>query len=203
MSVSDDGGADGVACSSDAALRGATMGIPSIDPGRFGVNGSWHRSGVSVAWYGRTVTVRRALLEIAWAVHRGIARLSGGRIGTTQASPTRLGTLYLLTVGRKTGQVRRNGLFYLPEGDAFVVIASNAGADEEPAWWLNLRATPDATVELGGREYPVHGRETAGDERDRLYARFEAVSEQYRGYRETTARPIPVIVLEPRGDPPP
>ena len=61
------------------------------------------------------------------------------------------------------------------------------------------QAAPDATVELGGRRYPVHAREVAGDERDRLYARFEAASSQYRGYRETATRTIPVIVLEPRG----
>ena len=80
-----------------------------------------------------------------------------------------------------------------------MVIASNAGADADPAWWRNLQAAPDATVELGGRRYPVHAREVAGDERDRLYARFEEASSQYRGYRETATRTIPVIVLEPRG----
>jgi F420H(2)-dependent quinone reductase len=192
----------GVACSSDATLRDATMGAASIDPGRFRVNGSRPHGDPSVAWYGQRVTVRRALLEIAWAVHRGLARLSSGRIGTTQASSTRLGTLYLTTIGRRTGRSRRNGLFYLPEGDAFVVIASNAGADEDPAWWRNLRAAPDATAELGGREYRVHAREAVGAERDRLYARFEATSAQYREYRKTAARTIPVIVLDPRDDPP-
>ena len=146
------------------------------------------------------MTPRRALLEIAWAVHRAIARMSGGRIGTIEAKPGRLGTLYLTTTGRTTGQTRRNGLYYLPEGDAYVVVASNAGAAMDPAWWRNLQAAPDAIVELGGRQYPVHARDTVGEERDRLYARFESASGQYRDYRETTDRTIPVIVLERRRD---
>ncbi len=140
----------------------------------------------------------RWLLLILWAVHRALGRLTGGRIGTVQAAPTRLGTLYLVTTGRKTGRIRRNGLYYLAEGDDFVVVASNAGADEDPAWWRNLQAQPDATVELGGREHAVRAREAFGDERDRLYARFEGAAGQYRAYQETTSRAIPVVVLERR-----
>jgi deazaflavin-dependent oxidoreductase (nitroreductase family) len=144
------------------------------------------------------VTLPRWVLRIGWAVHRALHRVTGGRIGTEPATPTQLGTLFLLTTGSKTGQPRRNGLFYLPEGDAFVVVASNAGLDEDPAWWRNLQAMPEAIVELGGREYPVRAREAVGEERDRLYARFEAAADQYRVYRETVTRAIPVIVLERR-----
>jgi deazaflavin-dependent oxidoreductase (nitroreductase family) len=147
------------------------------------------------------VTLPRWVLRIGWAAHKGLARLTGGRIGTTRAAPTKLGTLFLLTNGRRTGRMRRNGLFYLPEGDGFVVVASNAGAEDDPGWRRNLGAAPDAIVELAGREYLVRAREVHGAERDRLYARFEAAAGQFRDYRERTTRPIPVIVLEPRNDP--
>ena len=151
-------------------------------------------------WYGRAVTVPRWLWRIVWAAHRALGRITGGRVGTIGASATRLGTLYLLTTGRTTGRVRRNGLYYLPEGDAFVVVASNVGADQDPAWWRNLQAQPEAIVELGGRTYPVLARQVLGEERDRLYARFEAVSGQFTTYREGTARTIPVIELAPRAE---
>ena len=151
--------------------------------------------------YGRPVTVPRWLLRIWWAVHKGIARLTGGRIGTLRPSGDRLGVLFLTTVGRTTGRVRRNGLFYIDHAAGYVVVASNAGAEQDPAWWRNLQARPDATVEIGGREIPVHAREVPGQEHDRLYARFEAAADQFRTYREQAGRPIPVILLERRDRP--
>jgi deazaflavin-dependent oxidoreductase (nitroreductase family) len=146
------------------------------------------------------VTLPRWVLGIGWAVHKGLMRVSGGRIGTERARSNQPGTLFLRTTGRTTGKVRRNGLFYLDVDGGFVVVASNAGLDTDPSWWRNLEAAPDAIVELAGREYPVRAREAHGAERDRLYARFEAAAGQYRAYRERTTRTIPVIVLESRND---
>ena len=147
-----------------------------------------------------TVLPPRGLLRIGWAFHKALRRLSGGRLGTSRPGANRLGTLFLVTTGRSSGRARRNAAFYLDEAGAFAVIASNAGADRDPGWWQNLQVQPDATVELEGRQIPVRAREATGDERDRIYARFEAVSRQFTTYRESTSRTIPVVLLERRGE---
>jgi len=76
--------------------------------------------------------------------------------------------LLLTTTGRKTGEPRTSPLMYFPEGDACVVIASNAGKPQHPAWWLNLRADPRAAVQRGREVARVRAREAAGEERARL-----------------------------------
>ena len=106
--------------------------------------------------------------------------------------------LFLHTVGRKSGQPRVNGLFYLDDGPDLVVVASNAGADSDPAWLSNLQAQPDAEVELAGRRRPVRGRAATADEEARLWPRLDVANPDYAAYRAKARRPIPVVILEPR-----
>jgi F420H(2)-dependent quinone reductase len=77
-------------------------------------------------------------------------------------------TLHLRTVGRRTGAARRTPLYYVEDGRNLAVITSNAGRDREPAWWLNLQAHPDATVELPDGPRDVTARAATGEERARL-----------------------------------
>jgi deazaflavin-dependent oxidoreductase (nitroreductase family) len=84
----------------------------------------------------------------------------------------------------------------MPDGDAFVVLASNFGQDRPPAWWYNLQARPDSTVHVAGRRISVRARETAGPERDALIARAVAHNKQWRTYVTTMRRTLPVIRLE-------
>ena len=107
-------------------------------------------------------------------------------------------TLFLRTVGRKTGQKRRNGLYYLEDGPNLVVVASNAGRADDPGWWLNLKAHPDIEVEVGKEVRQVHARQATSAEAKRLYQRFVDALPQYGDYRKRTARDIPVVILEPR-----
>ena len=111
------------------------------------------------------MTPPRPVLNVIWFLHQVLRRVSGGRIGTSRAQGDGLGTLFLHTVGRKSGQARTNGLFYVVAGADLVVVASNAGADTDPAWWLNLRARPEAHVEIAGERRPVRARprELRGD----------------------------------------
>jgi deazaflavin-dependent oxidoreductase (nitroreductase family) len=145
------------------------------------------------------MTPPRPILRVFWALHQAVRRITGGRIGTRTAHGDQLGTLFLHTVGRKTGAPRANGLFYLVEGPAFVVVASNAGADTDPAWWLNLGAHPDAEVEIAGRRTAVRARAATGDEATGLWPRLIAANPDYAVYRATAARPIPLVILGPRG----
>jgi deazaflavin-dependent oxidoreductase (nitroreductase family) len=110
----------------------------------------------------------------------------------------KIGTLFLHSTGRKTGQPRVNGLFYLEDGSNLVVVASNAGADADPAWWLNLRDRPDAEVEIGGRRRPVLARPATSDEAARLWPRLDVANPDYVTYRAKVTRPIHVVILEPR-----
>jgi deazaflavin-dependent oxidoreductase (nitroreductase family) len=139
----------------------------------------------------------RPILQVAWAFHRALGRISGGRIGTHRATGDGLGTLYLHTTGRKTGHVRTNPLFYVTDGNALVVVASNAGATFDPAWAMNLRAQPAGEVEIEGRRRPVRGREATPDEVARLWPKLIAANPDYEAYRATVDRTIPVFILEP------
>ena len=106
--------------------------------------------------------------------------------------------LLLTTTGRKSGRPWTNPLIYQPDGDGWILIASNAGNARHPGWFLNLRANPDATIEIGRDTYPVRARATSGEERERLWQKMVAVYAGYDGYTKKTTRQIPVLKLERR-----
>jgi deazaflavin-dependent oxidoreductase (nitroreductase family) len=124
-----------------------------------------------------------------------IYRASRGRLlGRVGRAPV----LLLTTTGRRSGQARTAPVVYLADRDRFVVIGSNAGNARPPAWALNLRAKPDADVEVRGRRVAVRARVAEGEERADLWRRM---NEQYAGfddYEARTGRDIAVFVLEPR-----
>lgn len=127
-------------------------------------------------------------------VHRGIVRLSGGRLLTGfRGEPM----ILLTTVGRRSGQPRTWPLSALRVGGGWAVAASNGGHDRHPAWYLNLEADPEVTVQQGRRTVAARARITTGEERDALYERFCEYLSNYRAYQEATERVIPVVVLEP------
>lgn len=143
----------------------------------------------------------RPLLRVFWAIHRGIYRLTGGRIGLSRAQAgTRFGMLRLTTVGRQSGRRRIAMIGYYPDGKNLVTLAMNGWDDAEPAWWLNLRAQPEASVELPEGRRAVRAREATGAERDRLWTGFA----EYPGWGDIEAlaghrsRATAVVVLEPR-----
>lgn len=122
-------------------------------------------------------------------------RLSGGRIG---GHVNRAPVLLLTTTGRKSGQARTAPVVYLADGENLVVIGSNAGHSRTPAWSLNLKANPDAEVEVGRKRRQVRARVTEGEERADLWHKH---NEQYSGFDEyeaRTDRDIALFVLEPR-----
>jgi deazaflavin-dependent oxidoreductase (nitroreductase family) len=141
---------------------------------------------------------RRPILQLQWAIHRTLFSLTGGRVG---AAPPRggVGTLFLLSTGRRSGKVRRNGLYYIEDGANLLVVASNAGENVDPQWLKNLRATPDAEVELGTDRRRVRAREASRDEAAALWPRLEAAYPDWAEYRKRVhGRRIPVVILEPR-----
>jgi F420H(2)-dependent quinone reductase len=122
-------------------------------------------------------------------------RVSGGRIG---GRVNRAPVLLLTTTGRKSGHERTAPVVYLQDGANVVVINTNAGNARVPAWSLNLKANPEAEVEVGRRRYPVRARVAEGEERADLWRKH---NEQYAGfddYQTKLDREASVIVLEPR-----
>ena len=136
----------------------------------------------------------RWFIRAAWAVHRAIFRLTGGRRGLWRSTPARWGAMRLHTVGRRSGKERIAILGYQEDGPNLVTLAMNGWMEAEPAWWLNLQAQPDATVELKGATRAVRARAAVGEERARLWALFPE-ADRYAWRRPTETA---VVVLEPR-----
>ncbi|MDP9483007.1 MAG: nitroreductase family deazaflavin-dependent oxidoreductase [Chloroflexota bacterium] len=134
-------------------------------------------------------------LRTFWQIHRVMDRLSGGRLGT---KPFGIPALWLTTVGRKTGNSRTNSLYYLEDGPNLVVVASNAGLNADPSWWLNLQANPETEARTGSRVRSVRARAATADERERLWPRLVRLNPDYAKYQAATSRPISVVILEPR-----
>jgi deazaflavin-dependent oxidoreductase (nitroreductase family) len=106
--------------------------------------------------------------------------------------------LLLVTRGRRSGKLRRTPLMYVRDGDRYIVAASNRGADFHPAWYLNLVADPDVTVQVGSRVFPARARTADSGERSRLWQLMITEMNSYRDYEAATAREIPVVVIDPR-----
>ncbi len=140
-------------------------------------------------------TKRSALVELFWKVHPTLYRWSRGRVGGKIMS---MPVLLLTTCGRRSGAPRTRALMYLADGQSFVVIASFLGEPKHPDWWLNLKARPDAEVEVGSRKVAVVAHEAEGAERERLWNAVVRRQKDYAEYQERTSRRIPVVVLEPR-----
>ena len=106
--------------------------------------------------------------------------------------------LLLTTAGRKSGEPRTTPLIHRTDGDRWVVVASKGGAPQNPSWFENLRANPDAEIEVKGETIPVHATTAEGEERKRLWSLMTAVWPAYDEYQTKTTREIPVVVLSRR-----
>lgn len=125
-------------------------------------------------------------------LHRPVYRLSRGRVaGEFRGIPMAL----LTTTGRKSGKPRTWPLLCFQDGNRYVLIASNWGQDHHPAWLLNLRSNPEATLQVGGKTVQVTAHEAAGDERERLWQIAVDAYSGYERYQQRTEREIPVVVL--------
>ncbi len=134
-----------------------------------------------------------------WRSHRALHRLSGGRFLWTTSSKRGWGAARLTTVGRKSGKKRSVIIGYIEDGSNVVTLAMNGWGEGHPSWWMNLKAHPDAVVQLADHNArPMRARAAAGAERDRLWRCWRAVDRDLDEYAALRSTNTPVVVLEPR-----
>jgi F420H(2)-dependent quinone reductase len=131
-------------------------------------------------------------------LHTALYKASGGRLG--HRLPGVPGKMLLLDhVGAKSGTKRTSPLLYFRDGDNLVIVASKGGFPKHPAWFHNLKANPDTTVQVGSHHMPVRARVANADERERLWPK---AVESYRNYADyqvrSKGREIPLVILEPQ-----
>ncbi len=144
-----------------------------------------------------------ALADKAWPVldrvmraHAAIYRATNGRLG--QHIPGVPPMLLLDHIGAKTRKRRTAALVYLEDGPNLAIIASKGGYPKHPAWFHNLMAHPDVTVQVGRERRKVRARVASAEERARIWPRAVKAWPGYRTYQERTSREIPVVILERR-----
>lgn len=104
--------------------------------------------------------------------------------------------LLLTTTGRRSGEPRTMALIHQVDGDRWVVVASKGGAPQHPAWYQNLEADPEATIQVKADRIGVRAHAAQGEERDRLWKLMTEAWPPYDDYQAKTSRQIPVVVLE-------
>lgn len=120
-------------------------------------------------------------------------RSNGGRVGGTYADRP---LLLLNTKGAKSGETRTTPLAYLTDGDRLIVFASMLGAPKHPAWYYNLVAHPEVTVEIGAEKFNAIATTATGEERDRLWAKASTLLPVLNEHQAKTTRQIPLVILQ-------
>ena len=106
--------------------------------------------------------------------------------------------LLLTTTGRRSGEPRTTPLIHRTDAGRWVIVASKGGAPEDPAWFSNMQADPDATIQVLAEEIPVRMSVAEGEERERLWKLMTEVWPAYDEYQAKTDRTIPIVVLDRR-----
>jgi deazaflavin-dependent oxidoreductase (nitroreductase family) len=141
----------------------------------------------------------RWFIRLFWVVQRGLYSVTRGRLGLRAATADhQVGMMRLRTVGRRSGEERKAILAYFEDGPDLVTMAMNGWGDAEPAWWLNLQAQPDVTVDLPGGSRAVHARAANQDERPRLWARWATYDKDLDAFAARRSRETAVVILSPR-----
>ena len=140
----------------------------------------------------RTWPVLRRVMKAHTVAYRGTRGVVGHRF------PGAPPMLLLDHVGAKSANQRTSPLVYVRDGDDLVIVASKGGHPKHPAWYHNLKANPDTTVQIGSERRPVRARVAGAGERGRLWDKAMETYGGYREYQQRTDREIPLVVLERR-----
>lgn len=133
------------------------------------------------------------IFQLAMALHILVYRLTRGRLLNVGKH-----IILLITIGRKSGQLRTVPLYSVRDGDAYVIIGSYGGGEAHPAWYHNLQARPRALVIDCGQSLPADAEVVDGAEYARLWALLSAANPAYEQYRSRTTRVLPIVRLRPQ-----
>ncbi|MFN2616624.1 MAG: nitroreductase family deazaflavin-dependent oxidoreductase [Thermoleophilaceae bacterium] len=141
--------------------------------------------------------IEETLTPKVLALHQRLYMGTDGRVGHNMLG---VPSLLLRTTGRRSGATRTNALIYARSGDDYLVVASNGGADQAPAWLHNLRANPDVEFQVGRERRKARARVVEPSDPD-FEPLWRVVNEnnrdRYSAYQQKTSRPIPVIAISP------
>jgi F420H(2)-dependent quinone reductase len=141
-------------------------------------------------------------MKFAGKAHVWVYRRSGGKIGANwrvgAGFKKPVPTLLLEHIGRKSGKRLVSPLVYIHDGDDVIVVASQGGRDQDPQWYRNLVANPDAHIEIGSDRRPVRAVTASPEERARLWPKLVEAYADFDTYQSWADREIPVISLKPR-----
>jgi F420H(2)-dependent quinone reductase len=127
-------------------------------------------------------------------IHIALYRRTGGKIGGRFRGSA---VLLLTTTGRRSGKPRTTPVLYIDDGNRKAVVASYGGAAQHPAWYRNLLAHPEVTVQTGPSVQQMRADVADPEERARLWAPLVAMYPTYDDYQAKTERQLPVVVLAP------
>jgi len=136
----------------------------------------------------------KSLLKLFMALHVGLYRLTGGKLGGRMRG---LNVLLLTTTGRKSGKMRTAPLGFFDREGGYVIVASNGGQPTHPAWYHNLKSTPQATIQVLDRVIPVTAEVLADGARTGAWQQVITAAPAYASYEKKTTREIPLILLHP------
>jgi deazaflavin-dependent oxidoreductase (nitroreductase family) len=136
------------------------------------------------------------LINRVFGVHTTLYRATRGAIG--HRIPGVPPMLLLDHRGARSGIERTTPLVYLADGERWVVVASKGGYAKHPAWFHNLKANPDTTIQVGSRRIAVRARVATDAEHEKLWPRLVEIWSDYAEYQKRTDRRIPLVILEPR-----
>ena len=137
---------------------------------------------------------RRDASDLYGKEHIRQYRATGGEYGHDWRNGS--STLLLTTSGHRSGEPRTAPLIYGRAGDAYLVVASDGGADEPPAWYVNLQRDPDVELQVLDQRFRARARTATPDERPEMWREMTSHWPDYDRYQQRTTREIPVIVLE-------
>lgn len=142
-----------------------------------------------------SITLPAGALRAMGRLNVPVYRLTRGRLMNKVG---RAPVLLLTTTGRRSGQPRTAPVVYLEDGGRIAVISSNGGNHNAPGWSYNLRAQPDAEIEIGGEKRQVRAHVAEGEERAQLWRRMNELYAGFDDYEANVSRDIALFVLEPR-----
>ncbi|MEL7157126.1 MAG: nitroreductase/quinone reductase family protein [Actinomycetota bacterium] len=139
----------------------------------------------------------RWVIRLAWRIHRGLYRVTGGRMGLRRPRADRYGLMRVTTTGRRSGRQRSVMLAYFEDDRNLVTMAMNGWGAAEPAWWTNLQAAPEADIQLVDGTRQMVGRAAVGEERERLWQRWRELDKNLDGYAAMRPTETAVVIFAP------